>query len=185
LPSSRRLVKFAALVERNGINLSLSNVHLSSETTLGDTDGLWLQHLVDAHIPTVDRMSGSLFRTFHVMGNSADELSRTASHYRDVDQAAEANLDTTYPASPRPPVEAPRAVPTTKEGRQDRPARRAARAAPHRRPRRGHEPVLRVVPQPDTRAACRTGTPRPGLRRRGTPRSGGRGPPGTSSTTRR
>jgi hypothetical protein len=112
------LVKFAALVERNGINLSLSNVHLSSETTLGNTDGLWLQHLVDAHVPTVERMSSSLFRAFHVMGNSADELSHTAKHYRDADQAAEANLDTTYPASPRPPIEAPRTVPTTKEGQQ-------------------------------------------------------------------
>jgi len=95
------LAKFAALVERNGINLSLSNVHLSAETNLGNTDGLWLQHLVDAHTPTVDRMSSSLFRAFHVMGSSADELVRTADHYRNVDQAVEANLDAAYPASPR------------------------------------------------------------------------------------
>jgi hypothetical protein len=102
------LVEFAALVERNGINLSLSNVHLSAESNLGNTDGLWLQHLIDAHIPTLDRMSGSLYRAFHVMGASADELARTADHYRTTDQAAEANLDATYPASPQQTDSAPR-----------------------------------------------------------------------------
>jgi hypothetical protein len=112
------LARFAALVERNGINLSLTNVHLSAETKLGNTDGLWLQHLVDAHIPTVDRMLSSLFQAFHTMGGSADELVRTADHYRNVDQAAEANLDATYPASQRPPIEAPQVTPTTRRGQQ-------------------------------------------------------------------
>ena len=41
-------------------------------------------------------MSSSLFRAFHVMGSSADELVRTADHYRNADQAVEANLDATY-----------------------------------------------------------------------------------------
>lgn len=112
------LAKFATLVERNGINLSLSNVHLSGETNLRNTDGLWLQHLIGAHIPTVDRMSSSLFQGFHAMGGSADELIRTADHYRNVDHVAEANLDATYPASPRPSVEAPRLGSTTRTGQQ-------------------------------------------------------------------
>lgn len=43
------LGKYATLVERNGINLSLTNGHLVTETKLGNTDGVWLQHLVDAH----------------------------------------------------------------------------------------------------------------------------------------
>lgn len=112
------LTNYGTLIERNGINLSLTSVHLSAETRLGNTDGLWLQHLVDAHTETVDRMSSSLFQGFNVMGESADELARSATHYRAVDQNTEANVDATYPASPRPPIGEPGAVPTTQPGKQ-------------------------------------------------------------------
>jgi len=111
------VAKYATLIERNGLNLSLTKVHLSAETTLGNTDGLWIQHLVDAHTQTVERMSNSLFEGFHVMGESADELKRTADHYRTMDRAAAADLDATYPASRRPPIDRPVPVEvTTRDG---------------------------------------------------------------------
>lgn len=112
------LTKYATLIERNGINLSLTNLHLVSETTLGNTDGEWLQHLVDAHTQTVERMSDSLFQGFNVMGESADELARSGDHYRAVDRSTEANLDATYPGSPRPRIDEPGPVPTTVPGKQ-------------------------------------------------------------------
>ena len=112
------LSKYATLIERNGINLSLTNVHLAGETTLGNTDGEWLQHLVDAHKETVERLSSSLFQGFHVMGDSADELARSGDHYRTVDRSTEANVDATYPASARPPIAEPGPVPTTVPGKQ-------------------------------------------------------------------
>ena len=110
------LNEYAKLIERNGINLSLTNVHLGGATALGNSDGLWLQHLVDAHNQTVERMAGGLIQGFHVMGESADELGRSASRYRTVDTAVEANVDATYPASERPSIDWPVDVPTTKEG---------------------------------------------------------------------
>jgi len=54
----------AAVVQPNtdSVNVVLrANVHLSAEANLGNTDGLWLQHLVNAHIPTLDRVSSSSF----------------------------------------------------------------------------------------------------------------------------
>jgi hypothetical protein len=98
------LDSYAKLVERNGINLSLTNVHLGGESKLGNTDGLWIQHLVDAHTQIVDRMLSSVAQGFYQLGASADELTRTAAYYRSVDQTSAANLDATYPASPRPPI---------------------------------------------------------------------------------
>ena len=47
--------------------------------------------LVDAHTHTVDRMSGSLFQGFNIMGESADELSRSADLYRTTDRTTEAD----------------------------------------------------------------------------------------------
>jgi hypothetical protein len=88
---------YAKLVERNGINLSLTNVHLAGESRLENTEGLWIQHLVGAHTQTVDRMLTSLAQGFHQMGASADELSRTAAYYRSVDQVQAVNLDNVYP----------------------------------------------------------------------------------------
>jgi hypothetical protein len=35
------LDSYATLVERNGINLSLTNVHLGGETELGNVEGSW------------------------------------------------------------------------------------------------------------------------------------------------
>ncbi|MFL6118884.1 hypothetical protein [Actinophytocola sp.] len=72
---------YAKLVERNGINLSLTNVHLAGESRLENTEGLWIQHLLDAHTQTVDRMLTSLSQGFNQMGASADELARTAASY--------------------------------------------------------------------------------------------------------
>jgi hypothetical protein len=89
---------YAKLVERNDINLSLTNVHLAGESRLENTEGLWIQHLLDAHTQTVDRMLTSLSQGFNQMGASADELARTAAYYRSVDQAQAVNLDNAYPA---------------------------------------------------------------------------------------
>lgn len=107
---------YAKLAERNGINLSLANVHLAGESQLANTEGLWIQHLVDAHTQTVDRMLSSMAQGFHQLGASADELGRTAAYYRSIDQGAAANLDATYSASPRPPVGAPGPVSTRRPG---------------------------------------------------------------------
>ncbi|MFC4854622.1 hypothetical protein [Actinophytocola glycyrrhizae] len=112
------LDEYAKLVERNGINLSLANVHLAGESRLANTEGLWIQHLLDAHTQTVDRMLTSLAQGFRRLGASGEELARTAAHYRAVDQTEGANLDATYPASPRPPVGAPGAVSTQRPGEQ-------------------------------------------------------------------
>jgi uncharacterized protein YukE len=109
---------YAKLVERNGINLSLANVHLAGESRLENTEGLWIQHLVEAHTQTVDRMLGSLSQGFHQLGASADELVRTAAHYHSGDQASAANLDSTYPGSPRPPIGAPGPVITQRPGEE-------------------------------------------------------------------
>lgn len=109
---------YAGLVERNGVNLSVANVHLAGEAQLGNTEGLWIQHLVDAHTQTVDRMTSSLAEGFHQLGASADELARTAKYYRSVDQGEAANLDATYPASARPPIGAPGPVSTRRPGEQ-------------------------------------------------------------------
>ena len=62
------LDNYAKLVERNGINLSLTNVHLAGESQLENTEGLWIQHLLDAHTQTVDRMLTSLAQGFHHLG---------------------------------------------------------------------------------------------------------------------
>lgn len=88
---------YAKLIERNGINLSLTNVHLAGESRLENTEGLWIQHLLDAHTQTVDRMLTSLSQGFNQMGASADELARTAAYYRSVDHAQAVNLDNVYP----------------------------------------------------------------------------------------
>lgn len=110
------LDRFAGLVERNGIALSTANVHLAGESRIDNTDGLWLRHLLDAHGQTVDRMTSSLAQGFHMMGASADELARTARHYRTVDQGSAADLDATYPGAPRPPIGAPAPVITQRPG---------------------------------------------------------------------
>lgn len=75
------LDSYATLVERNGINLSLTNVHLGGESELGNVEGIWIQHLVGAHTQTVDRMLSSVAQGFHQLGASADELKRTAAYY--------------------------------------------------------------------------------------------------------
>ncbi|GAB3447558.1 hypothetical protein [Actinophytocola sediminis] len=105
------LDKYAKLVERNGINLALTNVHLADNSRLANTEGGWIQHLVDAHEQTVDRMLSSVSQGFHQLGASTEELTRTAAHYRSVDHASAANLDTTYPGAPRPAIGAPAPVP--------------------------------------------------------------------------
>ncbi|TDV51045.1 hypothetical protein [Actinophytocola oryzae] len=112
------LDSYAKLVERNGINLSLTNVHLGGESRLENTDGVWIQHLLDAHTETVDRILTSLAQGFNQMGASADELARTASYYRSVDQTQAARLDATFVASPRPPLGAPGPVSTQRPGEQ-------------------------------------------------------------------
>lgn len=109
---------YAKLVERNGINLSVANVHLAGESQLENTEGLWIQHLLDAHTQTVDRMTTSMAQGFHRLGASADELGRTAAYYRSIDQTEAANLDAAYPASSRPPVGAPGPVSTRRRGEQ-------------------------------------------------------------------
>lgn len=60
---------YAKLVERNGIILSLTNVHLGGESKLENTEGLWIQHLADAHTQTIDRMLSSV-----AQGDRAREL---------------------------------------------------------------------------------------------------------------
>lgn len=112
------LTRYAALVERNGNSLSQANGYLNTETKLVNTDGLWLQHLVDAHNETVNRMSGYLVQGSHTMGASADELAKAGIHYRTADQAAQASLDATYPPSRRPSIEEPVGVPATRHGQQ-------------------------------------------------------------------
>lgn len=99
------IANYGGLVERNGINFSLVNVHLAQNTKLGSTTGWWLSTLVTAHDETVSRMLDSIYKGFHTMGDSSGELTRTADYYRNTDRGAAAKLDSTYPASPRPPVD--------------------------------------------------------------------------------
>lgn len=101
------VANYAGLVERNGLNLSLVNVHLAQNVKLGSTTGWWLRTLVTAHDETVSRMLDSLYKGFHAMGDSSGELKRTADYYRSTDRGAAAKLDSTYPASLRPTVEPP------------------------------------------------------------------------------
>lgn len=112
------LDKYAALVERNSNNMSLTNAYLDAETKIGNTDGLWIQWVLGAHNEIVDRMSSSLVQGSHTMGASAEELTRAAGHYRAADQAAEASLDASYPPSQRPFVDQPRPTPATRHGEQ-------------------------------------------------------------------
>jgi hypothetical protein len=101
------LTSYGALIERNGTNLSLVNVHLAQHANLGSTMGGLIQMLIGAHNATVARMSDSIYRGFHTMGGSADELRRTADYYRRTDQRSAAGLDATYPVAPRPAIESP------------------------------------------------------------------------------
>jgi hypothetical protein len=98
---------YGSLIERNGVNLSLVNVHLAQHTNLGSAGGVWLSKLVDAHDEMVSRMLDSIYRGFHALGESGAELRRTADYYRRTDHVSASALDASYPASTRPSIEPP------------------------------------------------------------------------------
>jgi hypothetical protein len=75
--------------------------------TLSSTDGVFIKTLVDAHEALVARTSESLARGHDALETSGSELAKTADYYRSTDRAVAANLDATYPGSPRPYVGPP------------------------------------------------------------------------------
>lgn len=101
------LSAYGTLLDRNGNSLSQANSHLSLQMTLKPTDGVWIQTVVDAHEALVARMSESLVRGRDALETSAGEITKTADYYRSTDQNVAANMDATYPGSPRPYVGPP------------------------------------------------------------------------------
>lgn len=95
------------MINRNGVNLSLANVHLAGHMKLGSTVGLVMSGLVDAHEAAVARMSDSIHQGFNALEASGRELGITAEFYQNHDQQSAARLDGAHPASPRPTIESP------------------------------------------------------------------------------
>lgn len=103
------VAKYGEQIARNGVNLSLVNVHLAGYTDIpGNADG-WLLETLPTHEKIVTEMQESLYNGFNWMGDSADELKRSAEYYRETDRSSAAELDATYPVVRRPQIEAPAA----------------------------------------------------------------------------
>jgi uncharacterized protein YukE len=101
------LSAYGTLLSRNGNSLSQASSHLSLQMRLTSADGVWIKTVVDAHEALMARMSESLGRGRDALETSAGEITRTADYYRSTDQTVAANLDATYPGSPRPYVGPP------------------------------------------------------------------------------